>query len=127
MKESKKIAERWFKQARHDLGVAKCNLKNGFYADSCFMAEQSAQKAIKAYLYFQGTRFIPEHSVAKLIEECKNRDFGKIVKYGHKLDQYYIPTRYPDALLHQQFLYKELFFRASRRSNQICRRNLKIN
>ena len=64
------------------------------------MAEQAAQKALKGFLMAQGQRSIPFHSVAQLAEKCSeiNQDFTKHIVPGRILDQFYIPTRYPDAL-----------------------------
>jgi HEPN domain-containing protein len=64
------------------------------------MAEQAAQKALKGFLLAQGQRAIALHSVAQLAERCAqfDADFAVHVFPGRLLDQYYIPTRYPDAL-----------------------------
>lgn len=67
---------------------------------SWFMAEQASQKALKAFLLAEGERSVPIHSVAQLAESCSqiDPDFKEHVAPGRLLDQYYIPTRYPDAL-----------------------------
>ncbi|MBI3333385.1 MAG: HEPN domain-containing protein [Candidatus Omnitrophica bacterium] len=41
-----------------------------------------------------------EHSVALLARYCSEKDptFTPFIKTGTAMDQYYIPTRYPDAL-----------------------------
>jgi HEPN domain-containing protein len=93
-------AQRWFRQAEHDMKVAQRNLKENFFSDVCFMAEQASQKGLKAYLFFTGERFVLSHSVTKLALDCAKKDkgFAAIVDYGKILDKYYIPTRYPDAL-----------------------------
>lgn len=100
MKQKKLEAYRWLKQAKHDLLVANRNIEDKFYADACYSAEQAAQKALKAYLYFQGERFVWEHSVRELVKRCLKfqLSFQKFEDLGKILDQYYIPTRYPDAL-----------------------------
>ena len=93
-------AHRWFRQAEHDLKVAQKNLKDRFYSDACFMAEQASQKGLKAYLFFTGERFVLSHSVTKLALDCgqKDKGFEAIIDGARILDKYYIPTRYPDAL-----------------------------
>lgn len=87
-------------QAEHNLEVTKAHVDNAFWSDACFMAEQTAQVALKAYLYGQGERFIPIHSVYELALECTKKDttFKRMVDPGKVLDKYYIPARYPDAL-----------------------------
>ena len=101
MKNAKQEAIRWLEQAEHDLDAAKKNLEIlKFYSDACFLAEQAAQKALKAFLYFKGKRYVPIHSVGALVETILeyDKEFESLINYGRKLDQYYIPTRYPDAL-----------------------------
>lgn len=100
MKHPREELIRWIKQANHDLEVARANYGNKFFADACYSAEQSAQKALKGYLYFQGSRQVWTHSVKNLIEACSkyDKDFSRFADLGVVLDQYYISTRYPDVL-----------------------------
>lgn len=100
MRDPRETARRWMEQAEHDLEVTKAHVDNAFWSDACFMAEQTAQVALKAYLYGQGERFIPIHSVYELALECTKKDaaFKRLVDPGKVLDKYYIPARYPDAL-----------------------------
>ena len=100
MKPSRDTARRWLRQAEHDLIIARGHQERGDYSDACFMAEQVAQKALKACLFARGQRSIPIHSVAQLAERCAqlDPDFTIHITPGRILDQYYIPTRYPDAL-----------------------------
>ena len=100
MKPGRDAAQRWLRQAEHDLRIACGHQGRADYSDACFMAEQAAQKALKAFLMWQGQRSIPLHSVAQLAERCAqfDPDFAAHIPAGRILDQYYIPTRYPDAL-----------------------------
>jgi HEPN domain-containing protein len=108
MKNPPEMARRWIDQAEHNLEVTRLHVQNGFWSDACFMAEQTAQVALKAYLYAQGERFIPIHSVHELASECEKRDagFSRAVEWGKVLDKYYIPARYPDALAPPAVPYK---------------------
>ena len=108
MKRCKEDARRWFEQAEHDLEVANSNLTLGFYADACFMSEQAAQKALKAYLIYKGRRYVWEHSIQELAKLCMKYDkkFRDIIDAGMILDKFYIPTRYPDALAPPAVPYK---------------------
>jgi HEPN domain-containing protein len=65
------------------------------------MAEQATQKVLKALLIGHGHRSVPIHSVAQLAERCAQIDpaFTVHITAGRVLDQYDIPTRYPDALV----------------------------
>ena len=100
MKPTPETAIRWLRQAEHDLTIAQNHHKQGDYSDACFMAEQASQKTLKAFLMAKGQRSVPIHSVAQLAERCTgiDPDFKKLIAAGRILDQYYIPTRYPDAL-----------------------------
>ena len=100
MKQSPEAGLRWLRQAEHDLEIAKTHQERGHYSDACFMAEQASQKALKGFLIGQRRRSVLIHSVAQLAEECSKTDkeFSAHIAPGRILDQYYIPTRYPDAL-----------------------------
>lgn len=100
MKPDKETSLRWLEQAEHNIKVSKSNLKEGFFSDACFMAEQAAQIALKAFIIAQRRRFPREHSVQELatMSSKYDKDFENVVEAGKILDRYYIPTRYPDAL-----------------------------
>lgn len=94
-----KYARIWFKQAEYDLEAALVSKENGSYEWACFQAQQSAEKALKAFLFLNRKRNVILHSIRKLIEECGaiNKEFFKLKK-AKVLDQYYFPTRYPNGL-----------------------------
>ncbi len=100
MKNSKQNAERWLRDAERTLEQAAKNIEIKAYNVACFLAEQSAQKFLKAVLYFDGARFITIHSINKLIEEVSkiHPEFLPLMAEGSKLDQYYLSARYPDAV-----------------------------
>ena len=100
MKSSREQLRRWLAQAEHQLEVTGALLEREFWSDVCFMAEQTAQMALKAFLYGAGRRFITIHSIQELARQCVEVDsgFSDSVEWGKVLDRYYIPTRYPDAL-----------------------------
>ena len=94
-------ARRWLAQAEHSLSITRLLLESGMGADACFHAEQTAQLALKAFLYSVGRRSINIHSDRELATQCAEEDetFSTFVDYGTLLDRYYIlSTRYPDAL-----------------------------
>lgn len=92
--------ERWLAQALQDLDDAKFNSEGKRYNIACFLAQQSAEKALKAYLLSKGVEEVWGHSVADLCGDAKEFDpsFSQLEKEANLLDKYYIPTRYPDAL-----------------------------
>jgi HEPN domain-containing protein len=101
MKHSKENADRWLREAENTLNQAQKIMENEkAYNLVCFLAEQACQKALKAVLYFDGARLITIHSIAELIKQIGiNRpDFLTFLAPGGKLDQYYLSSRYPDAV-----------------------------
>ena len=62
-------SKRWFEQAKYDLKTSQWNVKGNLFAPACFWAQQSAEKAVKAFLYSKGERFVIGHSVSELARE----------------------------------------------------------
>jgi len=93
-------ARRWLSQAGYDLDAAALNAREGFAALACFLAQQAAEKALKAYLYAQGERPVLGHATHLLVRQCQEYDpsFEALRDICRRLDQYYIPTRYPNGL-----------------------------
>ena len=86
----------WLKEAQSDLAFAKMALQSGFYAQTCFVSQQCAEKALKAVLFHSGAKLILTHSLFKL---CQSLQINGSLEEGAKtLDQYYVSARYPDAL-----------------------------
>lgn len=50
MKPSRDAAQRWLRQAEHDLLIARGHQERADYSDAYCMAEQAAQKSLKACL-----------------------------------------------------------------------------
>lgn len=100
MKTPVETAQRWLAQAEHNLRMADSLSAGGFSAGACFHAEQTAQLALKAYLFRRGRRFVNIHSVRVLALECskEDSDFSPLEDHGIFLDRYYLATRYPDVL-----------------------------
>jgi len=90
---------RWYTQAQHDLAAARSSSNAGHFEWTCFQAQQAAAKALKSFLYLNRKRAIISHSVANLLRECEQIDPSfSSVHSARELDQYYIPTRYPNGL-----------------------------
>jgi HEPN domain-containing protein len=127
MKNPKENGLRWLEQAGHDLEAAKKNLEVlEFYSDACFMAEQASQKALKAFLLFKGERYVLVHSVNELVRQAVlyDQDFENLAKSGSILDQYYIPTRYPDALASPAIPYKSFTRKQAEEAVKIAKKIL---
>lgn len=100
MKDHKQNARRWLREADNTLKQARHALESHDYNLVCFLAEQAAQKALKAVLYGDGTRFINIHSITELLKTiaATRAEFLEMLDRGAKLDQYYLSSRYPDAV-----------------------------
>jgi HEPN domain-containing protein len=93
-------AARWLEQARRDLDDARYAAAGARWNLACFLSQQAAEKALKAYLFAQGAEAVWGHSVAELCHDAGVHDtqFAELGREAAALDQYYIPTRYPNGL-----------------------------
>ena len=64
------------------------------------MSQQAAGKALKSVAYGRGDRFVIGHSLQELLNDLvgTHEDLNSLREAARRLDQYYIATRYPDAL-----------------------------
>ena len=96
------IAEsaRWLRQARQDLDDADFASQGGRFNLACFLGQQAAEKAVKAFLYHRGVEDVWSHSLIDLCEDAKLFDmmFDTIKSEARQLDKYYEITRYPTFL-----------------------------
>lgn len=91
---------RWLRQAEADLLTASRLREMGIHYAACFFAQQAAEKALKGALIASGVEVARTHSVVELargLAEVQPSAAGIKDEVGF-LDQYYTPTRYPDAL-----------------------------
>ncbi|HHW03582.1 MAG TPA: HEPN domain-containing protein [Thermoanaerobacterales bacterium] len=92
--------KRWLEQAKEDLKWAQRLAEEGGYHIACFLSQQVAEKAIKAFLYSKGETIVIGHSVNLLSQKASqyNERIGEKCERWSILDGYYIPTRYPNGL-----------------------------
>ncbi|RME88480.1 MAG: HEPN domain-containing protein [Candidatus Hydrogenedentota bacterium] len=86
----------WLAQAQNDFAWALDSFERKYYAQTCFIAQQVAEKALKAIGYYRGADLVKGHSCAAIAAALGIN--GELEDRMKELDQYYIPTRYPDAL-----------------------------
>jgi len=88
----------WMRQAERDLENAKYELEGGFYEWACFVAQQAAEKAVKAVFQRLGAEAFG-HSVAGLLSRLPQnlRPGSHLLEGAKDLDRSYIPSRYPNA------------------------------
>jgi HEPN domain-containing protein len=100
MRDSGAEAQRWLRQAENDLAFGELALREGFYAQACFVAQQTSEKALKAVAYAHGERLVLGHSIVELVQRLSAAipDLAKLREQAGLLDQYYVATRYPNGL-----------------------------
>lgn len=100
MRDSRSEAERWRRQAENDLEFGRLALREGFFAQACFIAQQSAEKALKSLAYAAGERVVLGHSLVELAARLRVHQpaVSDLVEIAGILDQYYVATRYPNGL-----------------------------
>lgn len=93
-------ADRWLRQAAYDLKAAEWCQQGGFFATASFSAQQSAAKALRAFLFIRKEDARETRSVADLLERAITYDerFKKLVDKCSRLDLYYKTSRFPDAI-----------------------------
>jgi HEPN domain-containing protein len=93
-------ARRWFGQAEDDLRFARLALKERFYAQACFVSQQSAEKALKALRYLRGERRVLGHSLVALVDSLGEAlpELASLRSQAAELDLHYVPARYPNGL-----------------------------
>jgi len=91
---------RWWDAGADALAAARVQADAGFHHWSCFLAEQSAQLAVKALLHGMGVGAWG-HDLVELgrsWSEALGEDLGATVHAElQRLSRHYIPARYPDA------------------------------
>ena len=100
--ENRSAVRRWHEAALHDLELAELLAERGFYSDACFYAQQTAEKALKAFLRARGLS--PwGHRVEELLRAAAEEGLDvadllspdRIGQVKSLSDQYLAP-RYPD-------------------------------
>jgi HEPN domain-containing protein len=93
-------ARLWLRQAEDDYRFGRAALAGRFHAQACFVAQQVGEKATKAVHYRLSGRPVLGHSVRALLRRLNTRAgvTAELLTLGGQLDQYYVSTRYPDAL-----------------------------
>jgi len=100
MHNPKEEGRRWLRQAQSDFAFLQVARQARKYDACCFLAQQTAEKALKAYLFHQGEELIFTHSIFRLCEMAAQYDsaFGELREQVKLLDFYYVEARYPNAL-----------------------------
>ena len=88
----------WINQAEKDLKVAEELMKDESFEWSCFVAQQAAEKAVRAV--FQKLNAAAwGHSIFDLMRILSKKVVvnDDLLNCARSLDKYYVPTRYPNG------------------------------
>jgi len=84
-------------QGRRDLDAAAVLQKSGAYEWAAFLAQQAAERVLKAYLYYRGETAVVGHSIRSLVHKCGSyADAFEAVHDAGRLDDFYAAPRFPD-------------------------------
>jgi HEPN domain-containing protein len=86
----------WMGQAERDLRAAEASMEAGLFEWACFIAQQAAEKAVKAVAQARGGD-VMGHAVSRLVAEVFGQAPDEIAEPARRLDKFYIPTRYPNG------------------------------
>ena len=92
--------DRWLLRVREDLQSARVLLKEGIFSQVCFHAQQAVEKSLKAVFAHKDMEHPRTHSLRDLsdrVAELAGLSLSGFEKEIRFLDQFYVPTRYPDA------------------------------
>ena len=90
----------WFSFAEDDIKMAKSAFKEKIFNQVCFHSQQGTEKILKGFLKSKGINVPKTHFLVELLKICVSidKDFQQLRDKCAILDDYYIPTRYPDAI-----------------------------
>ena len=97
---SSNLSRQWLDRATEDLTVARLVLKEQHPAHACLHSQQCVEKSLKAYLLARLNTYPHTHKLVDLLAQCQGVEsaFGRFLNSCIIIDQYYIPTRYPDGI-----------------------------
>ena len=90
----------WLFSAKLDLKAAKVALREDIPNIACFHSHQTAEKAIKAVLLQQSGSVPKMHHLSELLNKVTSThpELNELEDKVQFLNEFYVPTRYPDAL-----------------------------
>jgi HEPN domain-containing protein len=90
----------WFYFSKEDKKMAEAAFKEKIFNQTCFHSQQAVEKMLKGFLRARGINVPRTHFLVELVKICIEIDdvFTDLRDGCSVLDDYYIPTRYPDAI-----------------------------
>ena len=89
----------WLERAESSYNLAKSKfIRNIYYEDLCYQAQQAVEKAFKGLLIYFGVEPEYTHNIGILINELeKYTKIDDFIKESMELTNYAVQTRYPGA------------------------------
>jgi len=89
--------ERWLEIAKRDLNDAHILCKGESFPSASYCCQQTAEKALKAFLVFKKQEILKVHELLKLTNICQqfDRDFQKLDTDLKMLNPFATKFRYP--------------------------------
>lgn len=94
----KQLALRWLEYARNDLQAASVILSRNDVAPrtACFLAQQSAEKALKAILVLKGLNVTKTHDLDAISEKLPEKESAAFESFDLSwLTEWSVESRYP--------------------------------
>lgn len=87
--------------ADEDLKSAKVLLKERLYNQVCFHCQQCAEKSLKSFIKLREGIVPRIHGISELLGNCAkhNKEFRVLSEECKFMERFYIPTRYPEAMV----------------------------
>jgi HEPN domain-containing protein len=92
-------AARWLQFANEDLQMAKLAMAEGLTNQVCFHSQQCCEKLLKGVIASSGELVPRTHKMVDLLVQLNHQLPFPLEDRLRLLDRFYIPTRYPEALL----------------------------
>jgi HEPN domain-containing protein len=92
--------EQWLDSAEDDLSFAQLGFREKYFSQACFLSQQVVEKSLKGFLLAKGRTYPRLHKVIELAKLCNEiaADLEPLKDDLKLIDEFYIPTRYPDAV-----------------------------
>ena len=101
MKENNARYKQYILFAEEDLKSARVLLEEELYNQSCFHSQQVVEKCLKSFVKLE-QKIVPKtHNLLELLQICIkfNKNFKSLSEGCKFLGKFYLPTRYPDAMV----------------------------
>ena len=92
--------EQWLARADDDLAFANIGFRENYFSQVCFLSQQVVEKCLKAFLLAKDRSYPRQHKVVELATLCTEiqQELEPLKADLKLLDEFYLPTRYPDAI-----------------------------